>query len=527
MGYLLNHLLTESAGRDPQAPALRYEEEALDYGELEARTNRVARALREVGVRPGDRVGLHLRKTGAAVVALLGIQKAGACVVPVSSGMPAPRVRDIVDQCGMRFLVASEASLRALDPAAFAGSPLVCAVVVDGTGDQAGRVAPREVGLAEAEAAQVGDPLPIPTIDRDLAYVLFTSGSTGRPKGVMLSHRAVLTFVEWATDELAVRADDRLSNHASLSFDLSTFDIFGAMRAGASVTVVPEGLAAFPSKLAELIERRGITVWYSVPSVLTMMMARGGLARRDLHALRLILFAGEVFPVNHLRELMLALPQARYYNLYGPTETNVCTWYEVTEPPAPDARPIPIGRACANTRTVVLDDDGRVVDHVGAEGLLYVGGSTVMDGYFGRPEETRSRFVRNPEGHGRDEPLYCTGDLVRIDENGDYLFLGRRDHMVKIGGYRVELGEIEAALHGCPGVAEAVAVAVPDEMVGNRIRAVVVASDPALDVQAVKRHCSGLLPPYMVPHEVEFRDGLPRTATDKVDRPALVAEATS
>lgn len=527
MGYLLTHLLAQSADRNGQAPALHDESSNLDYAALEGRTNQVARALADLGVCPGDRVGLHMRKSAEAIIALLGILKAGGCVVPVTSGMPAPRIRQIVDQCGMQHMVSARGAAATFGHHALEGSPLQCVISVDGDPGDLPTSAPRLVALSPAAGAQSVDPLPIPTTDADLAYVLFTSGSTGTPKGVMLSHRAVLTFVRWATDEFRIRGDDRLSNHASLSFDLSTFDIFGAMRSGASVTVVPEGLAAFPSKLSALVEERAISVWYSVPSVLTMMLTRGGLAARDLSALRLVLFAGEVFPVQHLRELMLAVPRPRYVNLYGPTETNVCTFYEVPGAPEPGARPIPIGQACANTKTMVLDEQGQPTTDEGGEGLLYVGGSSLMDGYYGLPAETEAAFRSNPHGAGRVERLYCTGDWVKVDEHGDYTFLGRRDHMVKVGGHRVELGEIEAALHSCPGVAEAVAVAVPDEMIGSRIRAVVVASTDDLDAPTVTRHCAGLLPGYMVPHEVEFRESLPRTATDKIDRPALMRGATS
>lgn len=525
MAYLLNHLLTASAQKDPSSPALRYQDEAFDYAALEVRSNRTARALREVGLRAGDRVGLHMKKTADAIVALFGIQKAGGCVVPVGAGMPGPRLRHIVDQCGMRFLIVSAAAHRAIGPVALVGSSLDCIAVIDPPlDDDLPSLGPRQVALPVVEAAQSPEPLSIPTIDRDLAYILFTSGSTGQPKGVMLSHRAVLTFVDWASDRFAIRSDDRLSNHASLSFDLSTFDIFAAMGAGASVTVVPEGLSAFPAKLAGLIEEQAITVWYSVPSVLTMLSSRGGLANRKLDPLRLILFAGEVFPTKHLRKLMLEVPNARFFNLYGPTETNVCTYYEVEEPPEADGQPIPIGRACANTKTVVFDESGQPVSEPGGEGLLYVGGSTLMDGYFGLPAESATTLRSNPLTEGREEFLYCTGDWVRIGDDGEYLFLGRRDHMVKVGGYRVELGEIEAALNSCPGVAEAAAIAVPDDLIGNRIRAVVVATGPDQDVQHVRRHCANLLPTYMVPHEVEFRLALPRTATDKIDRPALLGD---
>lgn len=506
---LLHELPLRSAERRPDAVAVRHGDDALSYAELVERTHRLARLLVEEGVTPGEPVVLHLRKSPEAIVSLLAILESGACCVPVEPGTPPARLRDVLDQCSARTLIGSRESCEKLDSETFAASTLEHTLVVDGE-------------AAEAAAAQPPEPPAVRVEEHDLAYVLFTSGSTGRPKGVELTHRNVRAFVDWAVEEFEVGLQDRLSNHAPLTFDLSTFDIHGAFAAGASVTLVPEGTSMFPVRLAELIERERLTVWYSVPSVLTLLAARGGLARRDLASLRVVLFAGEVFPVKYLRQLMLALPEPRYANLFGPTETNVCTWYEVERPPEPDDPPIPIGRPCPYATTVVIDEHGEVVTEPGREGVLHVGGASVMRGFFGRPEETEAAFVTRPEG----ERLYNTGDWVTIGADGNFVFLGRRDHMVKSGGYRIELGEIEAALYSHPAVKDAVAVAVPDELLGSRIRAVVVASEPdALDEQAVRRHCAERLPRYMVPGEVEFREDLPRTATDKVDRAQLATEA--
>lgn len=519
--FLLQHLLRDGADRSPDAPAVRHGENELSYSQLEGRSNAIAAALVEAGVSRGDRVVLHAPKSVDGVSALYGILKAGAAYVPVEPGSPAARLADIVEQCRPRAVVTWSEAREKLTSELCRSAGIGCVLAIDDA-EPFADLPVRAIALADAAAGHAAAP-DVPAVDRDLAYILFTSGSTGNPKGVMLSHQNALTFVNWAVDTFSFRADDRLSNHAPFNFDLSVLDLFGAAAAGACVTLVPEGLGMFPGRLAELIERERLTVWYSVPSVLTLLVTRGNLAARDLGSLRWVLFAGEVFPVKYLREVMEALPHARYANLFGPTETNVITWYEVPVLESERTEPIPIGKACANTDCIAIGENGRIVTEPGQEGLLYARGSTVMRGYFGRPEETAAATMSNPSAVGGDESLYCTGDWVTLDGNGNFLFLGRRDHMVKVGGYRVELGEIETALFAHPAVRDAVAVAIPDDVLGNRIRAFVVAD--GIPEQELKAHCASLLPRYMVPEGFEFREALPRTVTDKVDRARLVAEA--
>src|SRR5205814_2630214 len=206
-------------------------------------------------------------------------------------------------------------------------------------------------------------------------------------------------------------------------------------------------------------------------------------------------------------------------------ETNVCSYYEV-EPLSPEqTAPIPIGKACANTDLIPIDAEGKRVVSTNKEGLLYARGSTVMQGYYGRPETSAACFISNPFAAGREEKLYCTGDWVTLDERGNYLFVGRKDHMIKTRGYRVELGEIEAVMVAHPVVEEAVALAIPDQEIGNTIRAIVTLSDSrSLTSPELKRHCAEKLPPYMIPEEIEFRDSLPRTGNGKIDRQRLQRE---
>jgi amino acid adenylation domain-containing protein len=534
MAYLLQHLLTESAANRPRLPAVASGERSLSYGELDKLSNQVARALLTQGVEPGDRVGILVPKSAASVVAIFGVLKAGGCYVPLDPGSPAARLSSIMRDSGIAVVLANQET--AHQAAAMADSvPALSSVIVTGphwggenqqtpgVSPTGPAVLPWNAVLAEPDGELAGER----AIETDLAYILYTSGSTGMPKGVMISHRNSLTFVAWAVACTGLVEQDRVCSPAPLNFDLSVFDVFATCQAAACMVVLPARMHLFPVRLAEWLERERISVWYSVPSILTMLVTYGNLPGFDLSRLREIIFAGEVFPVKHLARLVAELPHARYFNWYGPTETNVCTSYEV---PATGGRagladwagPLPIGKACANTDVFAVTDEGRRVAQPGDAGELYVRGPSLMRGYWGQADKTHQVLVRNPSQEAYDEPAYRTGDMVTLDSDGNYLFLGRRDGMVKTRGYRVELGEVEAALYQHPAIREAVVLPVPDEMLGSRLRAVIsVDGSGDLDRKEVLEHCRQRLPSYMVPDAVEFCETLPRTSTGKVDRTRL------
>ncbi|MEK7727955.1 MAG: amino acid adenylation domain-containing protein, partial [candidate division KSB1 bacterium] len=359
----------------------------------------------------------------------------------------------------------------------------------------------------------------------DLAYILYTSGTTGEPKGVMISHRNALTFVDWACDTIQLTPRDRVSNHAPLHFDLSIFDIFATVKAGATLCLVPPDTAKFPMKLAQFIATQKISVWYSVPSAWVLMLSHGKMAQCDFSGLRTIIFAGEVFPTKHLRDLMAKIPAAEFFNWYGPTETNVITSYQVKQLAPEQAQPIPIGKACANMEVFAVDAEGREVTEVGVTGELYGRGSGVAQGYWNDPAKTDSLFVRNPlQPHFHDR-CYRTGDLVQRDAEGNFHYLGRSDHQVKVQGYRIELGEIETALLQHQEVEEAAVVALQNAEQVTFLKAFVVPRNGnGLEPIALKRHCAQFVPKYMIPEIVEVRTTLPKTSTGKTDKKVLALE---
>jgi acyl-coenzyme A synthetase/AMP-(fatty) acid ligase len=335
----------------------------------------------------------------------------------------------------------------------------------------------------------------------------------------MVSHLAALTFVQWASAAFAICETDVLSNHAPFHFDLSTFDLYCALKCGARVVLLPEWASAFPGRLVKQVVERGITVWYSVPSALILMLNRGKLAETALPALRVILFAGEVFPVKYLRQVQQTVPHARLFNLYGPTETNVCTYYEVTTIPEERTEPFPIGKAIDNHDCFVLNAEGARCAP-GQEGELVVRGPGLMSGYWNMPERTAKSLHLNPAPLELPDLIYRTGDLCREDADGNFVYVGRIDHMVKIRGYRVELGEVEAVLLAHPKVREAAVVPVTDGELNSQLRAHV-AHDGSATAEELATFAAHKLPKYMVPELWALENSLPKTSTGKIDRQKL------
>lgn len=507
-GSSLGDAVAEAAFRFPGATAV--EETGgttVSYTELLGLADRTSDALKEIGVRSGDRVGVYMPKSIDAIGSLMGVLRAGAAYVPIDPRSPPSRAGLILDDCQLSAVFAASDLVESMRAAPDAEIPDVPLFALPRVGGGEGLSAALDRGPVGARVEQPQGP-------SELAYILYTSGSTGRPKGVMLSHANALSFVSWCSREFEPTSEDRFSSHAPLHFDLSILDLFLPLTHGSTVVLFGAEEGRNPKLLADRLEESAITSWYSAPSILTMLCQFGRLESRDLSSLQRVLFAGEVFPIKHLRTLKGFLPDPAYYNLYGPTETNVCTWYRIPDDiPEDREQPYPIGEVCDHFRARVIDDGGATV-RPGDQGELCIAGAGVMMGYWRRPEENERAFLPDTT----DGPWYRTGDVVQMDSAGAYLFHGRRDRMVKRRGYRIELGEVEAALIRHPTLHEVAAVSVRGPDGGVRIRAVVACGeeDPPTIV-ALKRFSSEVLPSYMVPDEFVICKVLPKTSTDKVD----------
>lgn len=478
-----------SAERFPQHIALQEADgHHISYAQLHFCSLQLAAQLQQQGISAGMRIGILVPKSVESVMCILAVLHCECAYVPIDPDAPGPRIELIKKEAGLAGLLA--------DSALFTQQASV--VYIESR--------KRTIHFIPCEAN--------PERTNDPACILYTSGSTGVPKGVQLTQENVLAFVNWALRTFPLSEKDVFVSHAPFHFDLSLFDLFAAAAVGASVQLISEADGRNPLKLAARISENRITVWYSTPTVLNSLMQFGKPERHDHSSLRLVLFAGEVFPIVQLRRLKQRWNSPRFFNLYGPTETNVCTWFEIPqEISAEQTQPFPIGTVCDQLEALICNTNGEEAMH-GTVGELCISGPNVTPGYWNHPELNAQVFVERDQRR-----WYRTGDYVRRNTEGQLIFVGRRDRMVKRRGFRIELDEIEQALHKHPGISAAAVLAVTGTEEELRIRACICGTHISqLDVRA---HCAAQLPAYMIPDEIVFLEELPRTSTGKTDYKAL------
>ena len=520
----LQDWLTGQAERRPEAVAVVFQGRPTTYGALEEASNRLARALQAAGCTRGDRVGLLLPKSPRALIGMFGALKADCIYVPIDVACPLQRIERILEQCECRCLLAEQstaAMLYELTASGMAGSARV--IWMDG-GAGVRRALDAPFFWPDVETFS-GLPLDSRNTPADAAHILFTSGSTGTPKGVVITHSNVIHFVRWAVGYFGMNPEDRISGHPPLHFDLSTFDIYGTIAAGAQIHLAPPELSLIPHRLADFIRDSALTQWFSVPSALLPIAKLDVLRQNDFPALRRLLWCGEKFPAPALIYWMRRLPHVTFVNLYGPTETTIASsYYRVPQCPANEGAEIPIGAACDGELLLVLDE--RLQPAAPGEiGDLYIGGSGLSPGYWKDPAKTAQVFRQNPFSPDPSDRIYKTGDLARIGSDGMIYLVGRSDSQIKSRGFRIELGEIETAIHAAPGVQDAAVVAL--DSTGADGVAICCAYVPApgyeLPPAALKREVARALPHYMIPVRWMLLGDMPHNGNGKIDR-ALVKD---
>ncbi|MDT8899745.1 amino acid adenylation domain-containing protein [Anaeroselena agilis] len=501
--YNLGLAFQRTAAAKPRRTALRFVDgSVVDYDTLNKLSNRVARRLLDGGVGPGDVVAIANSKQPAGYAGMLACLKLGAIYTNFDDQNPADRLRKIFATCGPKLIVA-DARPNAVTANVACDMGLEVVDLSDShTREQLLRANPED--LSETERVTGAAP----------AYIMFTSGSTGVPKGVLISHQALLNFVDWARDCYAITGNDVFTNVNPMYFDNSVFDFYASLFNGASMVPFPREIVANAALLVKSVDEAACTFWFSVPSMLMYLTTMRALSPDKLLSIRAFSFGGEGYPKTSLKILYdLYKHRAEFFNVYGPTEcTCICSATKLNDGDFADLHGLPrLGKLARNFGYVLLD------------GELCLTGPQVGLGYYNDAERTQQSFVANPFNTLWHERMYKTGDIVREDENGDLHFVGRKDNQIKHSGYRIELEEIEAGLARLDYVEQAVALHGRSANGVSRIAAVLAVSGER-DIRTVREDLRRFLPEYMVPTEIVFSRELPKNANGKVDRKRLQAE---
>lgn len=499
---LIQDLLETSAARKPGNTAVNGGAHLIDYRNLHGKSSYLADLLRKNGCKPGDKIALLLDKSIEAIVAIFGILKSGAAYIPLDSDSPANRLEYILQDIGTRVIITNQKNQPAVEKIA-GGIKQVKILLIDTL-------------LKEYTGAPVlpGDP----GIDENsTAFILYTSGSTGVPKGVKISHGNALSFIHWAHDYFRANSKDVFSSHAPLHFDLSIFDLFVSIKAGAEICLIPKVLSSFPVSLADFIEKNRITIWYSVPGVLVNLVLNVKEFKTKLQSIRKLIYAGENFPIKYLKIIIFQLAKTEFYNLYGPTETNVITYYKIRRNSRYLNSQIPIGYPCPYAEIKVLDQKGNKVKP-GQKGELIVKSASMMQGYANNKKATAKVIKTLNFSTTKGEKYYFTGDMVKVLGDNFFQLAGRKDNMVKIKGFRVELEEIESVLIKHEQVKECLVRVIKDNDRGDNELEALIVPHREIEKRDIISFLKNRLPIYMIPSQINFYPDFKKNTRGKIDR---------
>jgi len=517
MDFLIWHLLRDSVRRTPDKEALVHGEQRLSYRDVARRTAGLATALRNFGVKRGDRIGIYLEASVQQVVAIFGVSQSEGVYVPINTLLHAEQVMHIARDCGMKALVTTPAKVQSLVEV-IPQIPSLEFLIVTG----AGALPDLRLPVYQFDEVCATEPPAVWqefSIEKDLAAILYTSGSTGKPKGVMLSHANVVAGSRIVSTYLGITEHERILAVLPFSFDAGMNQLMTAFEKGGTLVLIN---FTFAREIVQVLLKERITGLAGVPTLWSLLaQPNSTLSKQPITDLRYITNTGGAMPQNVLKVLRELLPTTKIFLMYGLTEAFRSTYLP---PEELDRRPTSMGKAIPDTEILVLNDKGEICK-AGEPGELVHRGPTVSLGYWNRPEETARALRPNPllpPEMGDCERVCYSGDLVKTDEEGFLYFIGRRDTMIKSSGFRISPTEVEEVLFQSGKLRGAAVIGVPDDVLGQVVKAFVVPHDgDALDTEALLATCAGKIPRYMVPKFIEVLAELPKTSSGKVDYPAL------
>jgi len=516
MDFLIWHMLRESVRRVPEKEALVHGRERLSYRETGDQVARLAAGLRHAGIRRGDRVGIYLEPSIAQVLSIFAVAQSEGVFVPINIQLFPEQVAHIAKDCGMTALITRPAKLAALAGLLPEIPSLKFAVLAgEGSAPEAQLAVYSWESLMQQERAEPWEQ----SISKDLAAILYTSGSTGKPKGVMLSHANVMAGSTIVSTYLGITEGDRILAVLPFSFDAGLNQLMTAFQQGGTLVLIN---FVFAREIVQVLLKERITGLAGVPTLWSLLaQPNSTLQKQPLQDLRYITNTGGAMPQTVLAVLRKVLPTTKVFLMYGLTEAFRSTYLP---PEEVDRRPTSMGKAIPDTEILVLREDGTPCKP-GEVGELVHRGPTVSMGYWGRPEDTNKALRPNPllpSELGDCERVCYSGDLVKTDADGFLYYVGRRDAMIKSSGFRISPTEVEEVLFQSAQLQQAAVIGIPDEELGQSIKAFIVPRDGVvIDTKWLLDYCGERMPRYMVPKFVEIMTGLPKTTSGKVDYPAL------
>lgn len=479
----------------------------VTFAQFAAMSDVIARELHASGVAKGHRVVIFARRSAAVIVSMHAAVSLGATYIPVAHNMPDHRLKGVIQDCEPTLLICDSHTIDMAQAYGLSRNiPILELEVGEGV-------------IAPTDPVSASDKIPDSEASGDSAfYILYTSGSTGHPKGVIVTHENVSDYVGWAIDYFGVTENDTILSTAPFYFDMSTFDIYVALASGAELVIASDRDCVFPKLLLGKIAAKNITVWKAVSSLFAHVAKISTFSTTPLPSLRILVFSGERLPTRYLVDWMNTVPEACYYNAYGPTEaTGISTCYRIDGIPNFD-EVIPIGKPCTKKEIMLFRDDEPVCAR-NEPGEIVIGGAGIAKGYWRDDAKTSRSFVVRIGSTTFDNPVYKTGDLGYVNENGNHVFLSRMDRQVKHQGYRIELDDVETALRNIESISDAAVICKVDRQLTELVA--FYECDSSIDQSEVRATLMSRLPVYMIPKLLKNVSALPRSERGKIDYNAL------
>ena len=483
-------ILSQSAKAVPQKLAFITPSNSITYSSLDEKSDALATQIINLNINKSP-ILIILPKGIEAVISFFAVLKSGNFYTIIDENMPLERIYKITHTLRPALLITSKDLAPNLD---------LKTIFID------------DLPNFKADEARLNS---LKIIDTDLAYVLFTSGSTGEPKGVSISHKSLIDFTTACTQDLNIDESHIIANQAPFYFDLSVFDIYVSTFAKATTHLLPKSIFAFPLQAVEYLRKNAVTTIIWVPSVLVYFANSNALKDANLD-LKMVIACGEMMPTKQLNIWINALPAAKFYNAYGPTETTLASAYYLADRQLADDEIFPIGKAFSNSELLVFDDDMQLVTQPNLKGELYIRGTGLSHGYYNDPAKTKEVFIQNPLQNAYAELIYKTGDIVAYDERGDLLYYGRKDSQIKLNGFRIELGEIETALGAHPEI-HRVACIFKDSTI-------IAFYESRSEIANLKEFLKSKLQDYMIPRKFIYKNKFKLNQNGKIDKEALKNE---